>query len=82
MLLLEYVAHSVVLPKPDGGIHHQTRHQTKDFLPHSKLQVLRDVRRVDHLYLSVFDCGGIHLSTNDLNHNNNNRVKRRKKKPQ
>lgn len=72
MLLFEYITHSVVLPKPDGSIHHQTRHQTKDFLPHSEPQVLRDVGRVDHVYLSVFDCGRIHLSTDDLNHKNSN----------
>jgi hypothetical protein len=35
-------------------------------MPHGKSQMLRDMRRVDHLYLSVLDCGGIHLSINYL----------------
>lgn len=72
MLPQKHITHSVVFPQPDGGIHHQTGHQTEDLLPHGKPKMLRGVRGVDHLYLSVFNCGRVHLSTDDLNHRNNN----------
>lgn len=66
MLLLEDIAHSVMFPQPDGGVHHQPRHQTEDLVPHSKAQMLRDVGWVHHVHLSVSDRGRIDFSVDDL----------------
>lgn len=66
MLLFEDVTDPVVLPQPYCSIHHQAWDQTKHLLPNRKLQVLRDVRGIDHLSLSVLHCWWIHFSINHL----------------
>nr|AXG21713.1 protein UL7 [synthetic construct] len=66
MFLFQNIAHPVVFPEPDSGVHHEPRYQAKSLLTDSQTHVFGHFRRIDHVHLDVFDRGGIHFTVNHL----------------
>ncbi len=64
--LLQQIAHPVVFPQPDGGVHHQTGDQAERLVAHGEAVRVRNVRRVVHFSAHFLHCRRVHLSVQDL----------------
>lgn len=66
MDLLQHVTHPVVFPKPNSGVHHQTRYQAEGLVTHGEALGLRNVGRVVHFSPHLLYCWRVHFSMDDL----------------
>lgn len=71
MLRFENVADAVVFPKPDRGVHHEARDQTKGLMTYSKAMGLGHVWRIVHVYLGLTGCRRVHFTFQNLNRTSN-----------
>lgn len=66
MFSLQDVAHSVVLPQPQGGVHGQTGHNSKQLLTNGQTALWRDAVVIHHVHRHVGHSGGVNLSIHHL----------------
>lgn len=67
MFCLQNVTHSVVLPQPQGGVHGETRHDSKKLLTNGQTMLWRESVGIHHVHRHIRHGGGINLSIHYLN---------------